>query len=144
MIANTGGPVLCLDAGSRLSYPGSGTTWTDLSGNGNTVPLTNGAGYDGNSLIYNGTDQRTHFDLPTLKAASITISAWFKQTKAHTGGDTTIVAGITDGVGWRYGYSIGFISTISFSLATVLATALLLRCQSGHGCISLVHFQEAH
>jgi len=26
--------VLCLDAGNTKSYPGSGTTWTDLSGNG--------------------------------------------------------------------------------------------------------------
>jgi hypothetical protein len=30
----TNGLVLCLDAANRKSYPGSGTTWTDLSGNG--------------------------------------------------------------------------------------------------------------
>lgn len=30
----TDGLVLCLDAGNRKSYPGSGTTWADLSGNG--------------------------------------------------------------------------------------------------------------
>ena len=30
----TDGLVLCLDAGNTKSYPGSGTTWTDLSGNG--------------------------------------------------------------------------------------------------------------
>jgi hypothetical protein len=30
----TNGLVLCLDAGNSRSYPGSGTTWTDLSGNG--------------------------------------------------------------------------------------------------------------
>ena len=28
------GLTLCLDAGNTKSYPGSGTTWTDLSGNG--------------------------------------------------------------------------------------------------------------
>ena len=28
------GLVLCLDAGNTKSYPGTGTTWTDLSGNG--------------------------------------------------------------------------------------------------------------
>ncbi len=27
-------PDMCLDAGSRISYPGTGTTWTDISGNG--------------------------------------------------------------------------------------------------------------
>jgi hypothetical protein len=35
------GLVLCLDAGNSKSYPGSGTTWTDLSGNGNTGTLRN-------------------------------------------------------------------------------------------------------
>lgn len=32
----TDGLILALDAGNTKSYPGSGTTWTDLSGNGNT------------------------------------------------------------------------------------------------------------
>jgi hypothetical protein len=39
------GLVLYLDAANRKSYPGSGTTWTDLSGNGNTGTLVNGPTY---------------------------------------------------------------------------------------------------
>ena len=39
---STDGLVLCLDAADRNSYPGTGTTWTDLSGNGNNGTLTNG------------------------------------------------------------------------------------------------------
>jgi hypothetical protein len=31
----TDGLVLCLDAGNSKSYPGSGGTWYDLSGNNN-------------------------------------------------------------------------------------------------------------
>jgi hypothetical protein len=46
----TDGLVLRLDAGNRNSYPGSGTTWTDLSGNGNNGTLTNGVGYNGSNL----------------------------------------------------------------------------------------------
>jgi hypothetical protein len=46
----TDGLVLCLDAANRKSYPGSGTTWTDLSGRGNTGTLTNGVGYSGDNL----------------------------------------------------------------------------------------------
>jgi len=46
----TDGLVLALDAGNTKSYPGSGTTWTDLSGNGNTGTLTNGVGYSGDNL----------------------------------------------------------------------------------------------
>jgi hypothetical protein len=39
------GLVLNLDAGVSSSYPGSGTTWTDLSGNGNNGTLVNGPTY---------------------------------------------------------------------------------------------------
>lgn len=36
----TNGLQFFVDAGNSLSYPGSGTTWYDLSGNGNDVTLT--------------------------------------------------------------------------------------------------------
>jgi hypothetical protein len=55
----TDGLVLNLDASNASSYPGSGTTWTDLSGNGNnmtmngTVPI-NGSGQT-KYFSYNGT-----------------------------------------------------------------------------------------
>jgi hypothetical protein len=45
----TDGLVLCLDAADKNSYPGTGTSWYDLSGNGNDGTLTNGP-------IYNGSD----------------------------------------------------------------------------------------
>jgi hypothetical protein len=41
---------LCLDAANSKSYPGSGTTWTDLSGNGNNGTLVNGVGYNSGNL----------------------------------------------------------------------------------------------
>ena len=37
----TDGLVLCLDAGDGKSYSGSGTTWTDRSGQDNNGTLTN-------------------------------------------------------------------------------------------------------
>jgi len=39
------GLVLHLDAANRKSYPGTGTTWTDLSGLNNNGTLTNGVSY---------------------------------------------------------------------------------------------------
>ena len=36
----TDGLVLALDAGNTKSYPGSGATWTDLSGKENDATLT--------------------------------------------------------------------------------------------------------
>jgi hypothetical protein len=51
------GLVLALDAGNTKSYPGSGTTWTDLSGLGNNGTLTNGPTYissNGGSIVFDG------------------------------------------------------------------------------------------
>ena len=42
---NESGLVLALDAANTKSYPGSGTTWTDLSGNGNNFTLVNPSYY---------------------------------------------------------------------------------------------------
>ena len=53
------GLVLCLDAANKRSYPGTGTTWTDLSGNSNNGTLINGptfnAGNQG-SIALDGVD----------------------------------------------------------------------------------------
>ncbi len=51
--------VLYYDAGNTKSYPGTGDTWTDLTGNGVTGTLTNGPTFssdNGGSIIFDGTD----------------------------------------------------------------------------------------
>ena len=54
----TDGLVLCLDAANKKSYPGSGTTWTDLSGQGNNGTLANMSttldSGNGGSLVFDG------------------------------------------------------------------------------------------
>jgi len=53
------GLVLALDAGNTKSYPGSGSTWTDLSGRGNNGTLTNGPTYstaNGGSIVFDAVD----------------------------------------------------------------------------------------
>ena len=55
----TSGLVLCLDAANKLSYPGTGTSWYDLSGNANTGTLTNGptfSGGNGGCIVFDGVD----------------------------------------------------------------------------------------
>lgn len=55
------GLVLALDAADRNSYPGTGTVWSDLSGNGNNGTLTNGPTFNsGNngSIVFDGIDDR--------------------------------------------------------------------------------------
>lgn len=51
----TSGLILHLDAGNPSSYPGSGTTWTDLSGNGKHATLYNSPTYsasNGGILVF--------------------------------------------------------------------------------------------
>ena len=78
----TNGLVLALDAADRNSYPGSGTTWTDLSGNGNTGTLTNGPTYsssNGGSIVFDGTDDKVTFPNTTVStSAGITVEVWFR------------------------------------------------------------------
>ena len=53
----TNGLVLALDAADKNSYPGSGTTWFDVSGNNNHFTLYNGVGFssvNGGILIFDG------------------------------------------------------------------------------------------
>jgi len=60
----TDGLVLALDAGNVKSYPGSGTTWYDKSGNGNNGTLTNGPTFNsdnGGSIVFDGVDDYGNF-----------------------------------------------------------------------------------
>jgi hypothetical protein len=80
----TDGLVLALDAGSKKSYPGSGTTWTDLSSQGNNVTLTNGPSFSSNNggvLVFDGVDD--YADIPfdsSLNNNYTTLSVWVKST----------------------------------------------------------------
>jgi uncharacterized protein (TIGR02145 family) len=76
------GLVLHLDAGNTSSYPGSGTTWTDLSGNGYNGTLTNGptysSAYDG-SIVFDGTDDVASLgNILNMGLNSWTLSCWVK------------------------------------------------------------------
>lgn len=82
---------LNLDAGLLSSYSGTGTTWYDLTSNGNNGTLTNGVSYSladgGGTMIFDGVDDYidTNF-IPTIEAGSITYEVWFKTNTAQTGG----------------------------------------------------------
>jgi uncharacterized delta-60 repeat protein len=75
----TDGLVLALDAANPKSYPGSGTTWTDLSGNGNTGTLTNGPTYssaNGGSIAFDGVDDYSALTSNYTLSAGWTLSFW--------------------------------------------------------------------
>jgi len=90
----TDGLVLCLDAANKRSYPGSGTTWFDLSGNGNNGTLVNGVGFNGDSggsLVFDGVDDYVTTQ-STITEATFTnntyaLVSWFKWNGGGGGGD---------------------------------------------------------
>jgi hypothetical protein len=79
----TNGLVLALDAANTKSYPGSGTTWRDLSGNNNSGSLVNSPTFSsasGGSIVFDGVDDYvvvgSFNQLPTGSSAR-TINIWF-------------------------------------------------------------------
>ena len=88
----TSGLTLCLDAGNLKSYPTSGTTWTDLSKNGNNGTLVNFSNpspqtiwdpNNGGSIIFDGTNDYVDCGNNSIINTAVntcTINVWFKQT----------------------------------------------------------------
>lgn len=100
--------VLLLDASDTLSYPGSGTTWTDLSGNGNNGTLTNGPTFgsaNGGSIVFDGIDD--YVSVPNaalLNSTTQTISVWYMSTSLPARSAT--IVGKHDAFGSYNGYNI--------------------------------------
>lgn len=77
----TNGLVLCLDAGNTQSYPGSGTTWTDISRNGNNGTLTNGPTFssaNNGSIVFDGTNDFVQCT-GSYTSTEFTFIAWIKR-----------------------------------------------------------------
>jgi hypothetical protein len=81
----TDGLVLCLDAGDVKSYSGSGTTWTDRSGQGNNSTLVNGVGFGSNNrgvLTFDGVnDHATAGNFFNYQAFAINL--WVKPASSQ-------------------------------------------------------------
>lgn len=88
----TSGLVLSLDAGNTASYPGSGTTWTDLSGNSNNGTLTNGPTFSQNNNGYftlNGSTQYISIGSQSIVGAGsspFTGELWWYNTRTLANG----------------------------------------------------------
>jgi hypothetical protein len=117
----TNGLVLYLDG---KQYPGSGTTWTDLSGNSNTGTLVNGVGYDGGnggSLVFDGVDDVVTGSITPL-TSNYSIELWFKLITSNSSDNSLIALTASNSHGFlgevshsdkkirflhRFGYGVG-------------------------------------
>jgi hypothetical protein len=77
---------LNLDAGVSSSYSGTGTTWTDLTGNNNNGTLTSGPTFDSNNgggIVFDGIDDRaitSRTNMLTGTLTEISNFLWVKLT----------------------------------------------------------------
>jgi len=77
----TSGLVLSLDAGNTKSYPGTGTTWFDKSGNGYNGTLINGPTFNTanlGSIVFDGVDDyvNTTSNIGISGASPRTVECW--------------------------------------------------------------------
>lgn len=97
----TDGLVLYLDAGISDSYPGSGTTWFDLSGNENNGTLKNGPIFSNDRFSFDGSNDWVSTDLGSEvdylfsdSTNQFTVITWFKPS-----GTDSIICGAAGGIG---------------------------------------------
>jgi len=86
-----------LDANNPASYSGSGTTWTDLSGNGNDQTLVGAPTYTAGAPSYfsfNGINQYSTGSTTVLGVNTYTKMVWFQIDAAN---DNNIVSSDTGG-----------------------------------------------
>ena len=116
----TEGLVLALDAGNTKSYPGSGTTWTDLSGKGNNGSLTsmNGNNYNsanGGYLDFDGSIDQINCgssDDFAFGTGDFTIEFWCNPDALGSAGIISISSdGNFSSTNWQFRY---YTSTLSY------------------------------
>ena len=107
----------CSDTGTyqvgTVSLDFGGTTWADLSTNGNTGTLTNGPTYssaNGGSLVFDGSNDYVTTSLVTSLSNNVTISSWFRTFNASQAGQMVIYNG-SDANGNGYGFAVNNEST---------------------------------
>ena len=84
----TDGLQVYLDAANPKSYPGSGTDWTDLTGNGYNATLVNSPTHnsDVGFISFDGTDQYANHTVLAFATGSFdfTFEVWFKMRTLPT------------------------------------------------------------
>jgi hypothetical protein len=125
----TNGLVLHLDAANIRSYPGSGTTWTDVSqSRAADVTLSNGAVYDASNsgnIFFDGTNDYANFNAPNL-GTTTTVEMWAKFGSSFSDG---MPFGWNAYTIWcdsgRLGYNTGNGDLYGISAATVTSLGLV-------------------
>jgi hypothetical protein len=151
------GLILDMDAAKRDSYPGTGTTWNDISGFQYNGTLTNGPTFNssnGGSIVFDGVDDRVSRTTNINTGQNFTVNAWiyptllgitrravaassFNQTSLN--GWFLCTAGFSTNntffftVGADNSYRVAVANTLSLNQWTYISAV----CQNGGGSINL-------
>ena len=99
--------VLHLDAANSRSYPGTGTAWNDLSGNGNNGELTNGPTYNNGILSFDGVNDIAEFgDVLNLGTNNMTINAWISLDTAFSANSYILSKARAASQNYRFGVAV--------------------------------------
>ena len=124
----TDGLVLALDAANTKSYPGNGTTWTDLSGKGNNGTLTsmNGSNYNsanGGYLDFDGSIDQIDCgssDNFAFGTGDFTIEFWCNPDALGTAGIISISSsGGLSSTNWQFRYNSSKVRWIYSSTSNI-------------------------
>jgi hypothetical protein len=130
----TDGLVLFLDAGSSVSYSGSGTAWTDLSGESNNAELVNSPTYNSSN---SGFFQFVNDDIARIPNNTLldtdfpTVEVWVKTNATNQNGfwfekgTVNTQYSLFQGGGsiyWRQNFN-GTLSDLTISTATYMNTS---------------------
>ena len=110
----TDGLVLCLDAGDRNSYAGSGSTWYDLSGNGNngtfgaSTAAPTFSSSNGGCIVFDGSNDYIDCGSSVEQLSTgITVAAWYKAATIGKVWDMIVTRG-SGGFNLRYNNNTRF------------------------------------
>jgi hypothetical protein len=108
------GLVLCLDAGSKRSYPGTGTTWTDtVSGNNgtlNNMDASNFSDDNGGTLSFDGSNENVTIAASTdYGTPEFTVCYWIYSLSQNSGYDAhlDINPSFIPNLNWSFGPATG-------------------------------------
>jgi len=113
----TDGLVLCLDTADKNSYPGSGTTWNDLSGNGKTATMYGTVPFITDIVqcfdfatatgTYSGTSTLgfTFTSNMVQQTGDFTLSCWIKNPNSSSG-QVGLFSNAGGGNGYRFGVGL--------------------------------------
>ncbi len=112
------GLVLDLDAGMNSSFNNTGTTWTDLSGNGNNGTLVNTPTYDASGYFnfdhvqFENVNFSSSSSLQFLNRLPYTLEAWVYPTRNPGANNWTGIFDREDSsIGSRDGYNVYFLGS---------------------------------